>query len=136
MRFKDLNGRLRFLNVEKRRIKWDEPSLSKFQFGIKQFLKPYWQHCIVYEEMPLVGTRLRLDLYNANKRIGIECNGGQHSKFNPFFHASSRINYHSQIVRDRKKYEWCEKNNITLIEIYPNDLPLTKSFFDKLNVSI
>ena len=136
MRFKDLQGRLRFLNIEKRRVKWDDASLSKFQFNIKQFLKPYWSYNIVYEEMPLVGTRLRLDLYNATRKIGIECNGKQHTDFNPFFHADSRINYLAQIRRDSKKYQWCQNNSITLIDIYPDDLPLTKSFFDKLNVSL
>jgi len=136
VRFKDLNGRLRFLNVERRRIKWNAPSLSKFQYGVKQFLKPYWQNHIVYEEMRMVGTLLRLDLYNATKRIGIEVNGGQHKDFNKFFHNNSQLNYLKQLRRDHKKYLWCEKNNITLIDIYPDDLPLTKSFFDKLNVSL
>lgn len=136
MRFKDLNGRLRFLNVEKRRIKWNAPSLSKFQYGIKQYLKSYWQYHIVYEEMPMVGTRLRLDLYNATKRIGVEVNGDQHNEYNKFFHSNNRINYLHQIRRDFKKSEWCRINNITLIDIYPDDLPLTKSFFEKLNVSL
>jgi hypothetical protein len=136
MRFKDLNGRLRFLNIEKYRIKWDEPSLSKFQYQVKQFLKPYWIGTVTYEECPMVGTRLKLDIYNATKRIAIEVNGGQHTKFNSFFHAGSRLNYLKQIRRDSKKYEWAQLNNITLIDIYPDDLPLTKSFFDKLNVSL
>lgn len=136
MRFKDLNGRLRFLNVEKQRIKWDESSLSKFQFGVKQFLKKYWENNICYEEMRMLGTRLRLDIYNATKRIGIECNGGQHTKFNKFFHDNNRINYWHQIRRDGVKYQWCENNQIILIDIYPADLPLTKTFFDKLNISL
>lgn len=136
MRFKDLNGRLRFLNIEKRRIKWDEPSLSKFQFEIKQFLKKYWQGAVCYEEMPMVGTRLRIDLYNANRRIAIECNGKQHTEYNPFFHAGTKINYWHQIRRDKTKYEWCQNNEITLVDIYPDDLPLTKAFFDKINVSL
>lgn len=136
MRFKDLNGRLRFLNIEKRRIKWDEPSLSKFQFQIKQFLKKYWGNHICYEEMPMVGTRLRIDLYNANRKIAIECNGDQHTKYNEFFHAGNRINYWHQIRRDSVKYEWCQNNGITLIDIYPEDVPLTKAFFDKINIPL
>lgn len=136
MRFKDLNGCLRFLNVEKRRIKWDAPSLSKFQFEIKQFLKKYWEGSVCYEEMSMVGTRLRIDLYNANRRIAIECNGGQHTKYNEFFHAGNRINYWHQIRRDSVKWKWCENNGITLVDIYPDDLPLVKSFFDKLNVNL
>ncbi len=136
MRFKDLNGRLRFLNIEKQRVKWDAPSKSKFQFGIKQFLKKYWEHDIVYEEMKMVGTRLRMDFFNATKRCGIETSGNQHTSYVPFFHAGNRINYWHQLRRDSKKYEWCQKNQINLIDIYPTDLPLTKSFFYKLNVSL
>jgi len=136
VRFKDLFGRLRFLNVEKYRIKWDESSLSKFQFNVKQYLKKYWEHEIMYEEMPMVGTRLRLDFYNATKRVAIEVNGAQHKTFNTFFHADSKLNYLKQIRRDYKKDLWCKNNNIILIEIYPEDLPLNKAFFRKFDISL
>jgi hypothetical protein len=134
MRFKDLNGRERYLNIEKSRIRWDDSSVSKFQFEVKQFLKYYWSHHVVYEEMPLLGTRLRLDFYNANKKIAIECNGRQHGTYNKFFHKGNRYNYFYQIKRDSKKFFWCEKNGITLIEIEPEDLPLTENFFKSLGV--
>lgn len=136
MRNKDLMGRLRYLNSEKCRINWDGKSLSKFQRGIKQFLKKYWQGHIVYEECPMVGTRLRLDIYNATKKIAIECNGNQHREYNEFFHGGNQINYLAQLRRDGKKYEWCEINGITLIDIFPEDLPLSKSFFSELNISL
>lgn len=134
MKFKTLAGRERFLSVEKNRIIWESSSLSKFQKSIKDFLRPYWEHHICYEEMPLVGTRLRLDFYNATKRIAIECDGAQHSSFNKFFHSGDRENYRSQIERDLKKSAWCEKNNIQLIIIEPQDLPLSKIFFKKNGV--
>ena len=135
MRFKALTGKEKFLNIEANRIDWDKPSLSKFQFNIKQFLKQYWKGMIVYEEMPLLGTRLRLDFYNANKKIAVECNGKQHGSYNKFFHGGNTDKYLSQIQRDDKKYRWCELNNIILVEIEPND-ELSPRLFEKFGVEL
>lgn len=136
MRFKTLSNKDKYQNIEKYRIKWDAPSLSKFQFSVKQFLKPYWSQQVCYEEMPLAGTRLRLDIYNASKRIGVECDGIQHGAYNKFFHKGNKWNYFSQIKRDNKKYLWCEKNNIKLIYVEPSDLPLSKNFFEEQGISL
>jgi hypothetical protein len=130
MRFKTLSGKENFLNIEKRRIKWDAPSLSKFQFEVKQFLRKYWTGQVCYEEMRLVGTLLKFDFYNASKKIAVECSGPQHGAYNKFFHKGNKYNYLFQIKRDDKKWRWCEINNIKLIYIEPTDLPLTKKFFE------
>lgn len=136
MKFKDLAGRDRYLNIEKKRIDWGASSLSKFQKEIKDFLYAYWRNNVVYEEMRVVGTKLRIDFYNATKKIAIECNGAQHNEYNEFFHKGNRYNYLFQMHRDDKKYRWCQINGITLIEIEPKDLPLTENFFEKIGVSI
>jgi len=136
MRFKTITGKEKFQHIEKYRIKWDKPSLSKFQFGVKQFLKPYWKQQVCYEEMPVAGTRLRIDIYNASKRIAIECDGKQHDEYNKFFHKKNKWNYFFQIKRDYKKYHWCEINNIKLIQIKPKDLPLSLKFFKEQGISL
>jgi hypothetical protein len=121
MKFKTLSGSSADLkNAKKYLINWNKPSRSKFQFSVKQFLKPYWQYDIVFEEFKLVGTRLSFDFYNANKKIAIEVQGGQHTKFVKFFHGN-RFKYLEQLKRDDKKFRFCEINNIKLIEIYPED---------------
>lgn len=121
MKFKKLNGFYAYKNLFKYRINWDGKSLSKFQQKVKQFFKVYWKNDVCYEEMPLAGTRLRLDLFNATRHIGVEIHGAQHGKYNPFFHGENRNNFLDQIHRDLKKNEWCEINGFQLIEIFAEE---------------
>jgi len=135
MKFKTLDGKDRFVkNIKNLIIDWDGKSRSKFQFEVKTFLKPYWKGDVVFEELKVVGTRLSLDFFNANKKIAIEVQGQQHFKYVKFFHGN-RANFLSQIKRDVKKIEFCELNNIKLIEIYPNDI-LSKELFEKFEISL
>ncbi len=121
MKFKTINGSVVELKNPKRYlIKWRGKSRSKFQLSVKQFLLPFWKNDIVFEEFKLVGTRLSLDFYNANKKIAIEVQGSQHTKYVEFFHGN-RFQYLQQLKRDEKKLKFCEVNNITLVEIYPKD---------------
>ncbi len=132
MRLYNIYGRLENKNVNKYLVKWDEPSRSKIQFSVKQFLKKHWLSCVVYEEFPVYGSRMKVDILNATKKIAIEVNGAQHSNFNKFFHANSRINYLNSIKRDFKKLEWLEQNGYNLIEINHDEVDLlTKDFFKK-----
>lgn len=137
MRFITPNGKIKVLrNIRKYEIDWDGKSLSKFQFEVKQFLKEYWVNHIVYEELPVVGTRMSIDLFNASKRIAVEVQGAFHSQYNKHFHNNNRFNFLNQIKRDVKKAEWCELNNIILVEIYPKDMPLTKELFNSFGAHL
>jgi hypothetical protein len=133
MKFKNLYGKEKTLkNARKYLIDWRKKTRSKFQDNVKRFLKPYWQEDFVFEELKLVDTRLTFDFFNANKRVAIEVQGQQHTKFVPFFH-SSRGKFLQQLKRDCKKLEFCEINNIKLIEIYSVN-ELTKEFFESQGV--
>lgn len=128
MKFKTITGSETTLkNAKKYLINWKKPSRSKFQTSVKNFLNPYWFNDIVFEEFKIVGTRLSFDFYNANKKIAIEVQGAQHTKYVKFFHGS-RLNYLDQLRRDDKKLKFCIANDITLIEIYPNDTINEKLF--------
>jgi hypothetical protein len=130
MRLYSLNGRLVNKNVSRYLVDWDKSSRSKIQFNIKKFFEQYWKSHIVYEEFPVYGSLMKVDLLNATKRIAIEVNGEQHENFNEFFHANSRMNYLQSIKRDCKKAEWLEKNNFKFIELYQKDLKnLSPNFF-------
>jgi len=132
MRLFNIYGRLERRNVNKYLIKWDSPSRSKIQFKTKQFLKKYWRNSIVYEEFPVYGSRMKVDILNATSKIAVEVNGAQHSKYNKFFHANSRINYLNSIKRDFKKLEWLEENEYNLVEINYDEVDcLSKDFFKK-----
>jgi hypothetical protein len=138
MRLLNVNGRLVNKNVQKYRIDWGGKSASKIQFRAKQFFKTYWEHHIVYEEFPVYGTRLRVDLINFTKKIAIEVHGQQHFKFNKFFHSNSRIKFFQSMKRDWEKTEWLELNDIKLVELEEKDIDnLSMDLLeDKFNVFI
>ena len=122
MIFKTLIGSTKRVKKPKNyMVKWDKPSRSKMQFEVNNFIKNYWFNDIVFEEFPIVGTRMSLDLYNGNKNIAIEVQGAQHLKYTPFFHGKSKTTFLSQIRRDNDKQEFCKLNKIKLVEVYPKD---------------
>ncbi|MBC8395267.1 MAG: hypothetical protein H8E05_01100 [Bacteroidetes bacterium] len=118
---KNLTGKVVSKNVSKYIIDWDETSRSKFQFQVKQFFKSHWLHHICFEEFPVYGSLMKVDLLNATKKIAVEANGIQHGKFVEHFHTHP-ANYLKSIRRDWKKTEWLESNGFDLIEIEPSDL--------------
>ena len=121
MKFVDQYGKQRNLkNAKKYLIDWHKPSRSKFQTKVKKFLFEYWQNDIVFEEFRVVGTRLTLDFYNANKKIAVEVQGAQHTKYVKFFH-KNQFKYSDQLKRDEKKLDFCQANGIKLAEVYPQD---------------
>ena len=133
MRFKTLIGSERTVSKSKKYlVDWDGSSRSKLQKATKTFLKKYWHKHIVFEEFPVVGTRLSLDFYNANKKIAVEVQGDQHTKFVKHFH-KTRLKYLDQLNRDQKKLDFCNLNDILLIEIYSSDVVDT-DFFESLGV--
>ena len=126
------NKKRKCKNVRNYIIDWNVSSRSKFQSEVKKFLQTYWQQNIVFEEFPIVGTRLTLDFYNANKKIAIEVQGRQHTGFVKFFHGN-RIKFLDQLNRDRKKEKFCELNKITLVTIFENDT-INKDLFESQGV--
>ena len=136
MRLYNVYGKLQKKNVGRYLIKWNDKSRSKIQYTVKQFLKPFWKAQMVYEEFPVYGTRLKVDILNATKKIAIEVNGRQHASFNKFFHSNSRTNYLKSIKRDIQKSEWLKKNDFTLIEIEQDEVKeISKEFFkDKFDI--
>lgn len=138
MRYYTLGGKLVWKNCEKYRIDWEKKSRSKVQFATKQFLKPYWHHHVCFEEFPVFGTRLSVDILNASLKIAIEVQGHQHEDFNEFFHCGSRRKYFKGIKNDLEKRKWLELNEFQLIEIYEDEVKsLSEAFFlDKFKIRL
>jgi hypothetical protein len=122
MRLLNINGSLVNKNVRKYLVDWESKSRSKLQFKFKQFLFPYWKNHIVYEEFPVYGSMLKVDILNATKKIAVEIQGKQHESFNEFFHGHSRFKYLQSIKRDVKKERWLELNEFKFLELYESDL--------------
>jgi hypothetical protein len=139
VKFIGLNGKPRSISgINKYLIKWHEKSRSNPQFKVKQYLEPFWCSDIVFEEFPVAGTRLKVDILNLTKKIAIEVHGQQHEKFNPFFHDKKRSKFLKSIKNDFLKEEFLKKNNINLLIIYDNEVSmLSREFFlEKLGVML
>ena len=122
MKLYNIYGRPTSKKVSKYLIKWKGKSKSKLQLTVKNFLEPFWKNQMIYEEFPVYGTRMKVDFINATKKIAIEVNGPQHSKFNKFFHNDSRANYLQHIKRDLQKIQWLELNEFKIIELDTEDV--------------
>ena len=138
MRLFNINGRLQKKSVSKYLINWNKKSRSKVQFKTKKFLEPFWKGQIVYEEFPVYGSRMTVDILTATKKLAVEVQGKQHGEFNKFFHNNSRLKYLEGIKRDIKKADWLEKNGFILLEIEEDEVDsLSLEFFlEKFGMSI
>ncbi len=138
MKLFNIYGKTVSKNVSQYVIDWDGQSLSKIQFKTKQFLKQYWKNHVVYEEFPVYGSRLKVDILNATKKIAVEVHGPQHSSYSKFFHGESRLNYLKSIKRDVQKEKWLELNGIFLVEVYDFEVnQLSEQFFkQKFNITL
>jgi hypothetical protein len=126
MVFKTLFGSTKKVKAARKYlVDWESKSKSKIQRSVKKYLKKYWVLDIVFEEFPLVGSRMTFDFYNATKNIVIEVQGKQHTKFIPFMHANSKINYLKQLKRDEDKIKFCNLNDIVLLEYFDQENKLS-----------
>ena len=134
MLFKTLGGgKKRIRKIRSYTIDWDSPSLSKRQFSVKKFLEKHWSKQVVFEELPVAGTKMSIDFYNATKKIAIEVQGAQHTKYIPYFHNGQKVNFLHQLRRDKQKKEYCKINGIKLVEIHDKD-ELNSNLVKKLNI--
>lgn len=122
MLFLDLRGRPREMPVNKYRINWDpEREVSGPQGAVKKFLRPYWGHKLVLEEMRVPGSLKRLDLFCPEDALIIEVDGSQHDLYNPFMHGSP-AGYCAAIKRDLDKQRFADMNNLKLIRIKEDEI--------------
>ncbi len=93
-----------------------ENGRSKFQHKIYLELKKLYPHDIILEEVKIPGSRLFCDFVIPSVRLIIECQGKQHEAFNTLFH-KYREDFIRQQNRDQLKRDFCETNNLVLIEV-------------------
>ena len=135
MIFKSITGReQKMRNPTKYLIKWDKKCRSKLQKKVKDLLYKYWKVDVVFEEFPVLGSRMTIDFYNANKNIAIEVDGMQHYKYNKFFHSNSKHKFLEQLKRDEQKELFCESNSIKLIRIMETD-KIDEELLKKLKIT-
>ena len=128
VKFYTLNGKQRRITRPYRyNIDWDGKSRSMMQSMVKEFLKEFWFNDIVFEEFPVAGTRMTIDLYNDTHKAAVEVQGRQHDEYVKYFHRN-KLEFLKQQRRDADKREYCRINDILLIEIRGEDI-LSKETF-------
>ena len=122
MRVKRLNSNKEVLiRVNKYLINWGNSGDSGLERQFRDLIYPYWKGQIILFQCPVIGTLLRIDFVNCNKRLAIEIDGPQHESYNKYMHGN-RAGYLSSIKRDIFKERFCEQNNIKLLRLKQYDL--------------
>jgi hypothetical protein len=100
---------------------------SKLHNKAKELLEIFYPYDTILEEVTLPGSKdqfggknLRADLFLPARRIIIEVHGEQHFKFNKFFF-KNKLEFYKAKARDSDKKEWCESNEIELVELNYNE---------------
>ncbi len=119
MRVKDLSGKDHAWPLGKYVGKINN-NASSLHVRVREFLAAYYPALQVIEEVYAPGEKLFLDLYIPTLKIAIEVQSALHDKFVPHFHGN-KLNFYKAQARDKRKKDWCELNNITLVEFFPNE---------------
>jgi hypothetical protein len=125
-----------YINAEAYRIDWDR-KVSGPQKKVKDFLRQYWDGQSVYEEIPIPGSRKRIDLMNWTSMVVIEVSpAAVHTQFNKFMH-KSHSGFLKTLQTDLKKMDWAEKNGFTFISLNDNQIKnLSKELLGSLGVDL
>ena len=119
MKIKDLSGKEHNWTLGKYVGKTNN-NCSKLHAQVRAVLKQEYPALQILEEVHIPGEKLYLDFYIPSLQTAIECQGGQHDKYTPFFH-DTKLNFYKAKGRDRRKSSFCDLNDITLIYIYPDE---------------
>ena len=100
---------------------------SSLHIKAKDLLDNLFPYDRILEEVSLPGSKterrrstLRADLFIPNRNLIIEVHGEQHYKFNKFFY-KDKLSFYRAKARDSEKKEWCQLNDITLVEFNYNE---------------
>ena len=124
MKIKGLNGREYNLNLSKYDVKAnDKRKRSKHHLRARKLIREVYHSYRILEEVKLPGSTsankksvLYLDFFIPNIRKAFEVHGRQNYEHIPFFH-KTKADFILAKARDEDKIEWCELNNIELIEL-------------------
>jgi hypothetical protein len=119
MQVTDLEGNVSKLNTSPKNKK--KP--SKLFLKVVDLIRSKYSLIRICQELRVrirPGKMLYLDMYLPDFNLAIEVNGRQHYEFVPHYH-KYRHQYARNRLNDDLKREWCEINNIKLIELKYSD---------------
>lgn len=76
------------------------------------------------EYVPYKGIRLFFDFYLPSLNLYVEVQGIQHTEFNSHFHVDAAA-FRAAKKRDALKKEWCSLNDVTLVCINYDEIPIS-----------
>ena len=121
MLFLTLDNRLVNMNL-KGSLK--QKSKSALQETVKKQLVSFFPLDKIIEEWKIPGAKLFVDFFLPQRKAVIEVQSSIHDKHTDFFHGKDKHlqdKFLKQKKRDINKKIFCEKNDITLYEIYSED---------------
>lgn len=74
------------------------------------------------------GGRLRIDCYNAKRKLGLEHQGKFHDVYPNSFHKTEE-EFEYQQVKDREKFDRCTENGVNLIYVPDDDVVAFKDLY-------
>ena len=127
MHVEGLDGKTWKWNPSRSQASVDEKNRSSLHKKARSILKEVYPYDRILEEVSLPGSKterrrstLRADLFIPNRNLIIEVHGEQHYKFNKFFY-KDKLSFYRAKARDSEKKEWCQLNDITLVEFNYNE---------------
>lgn len=100
---------------------------SKLHVQARELISELFPNRSVYEEVTLPGSKrpgrtslLYADFFIPDLMLVLEPHGRQHYEYVPFFY-QNRLDFAKAQRRDRDKKEWCELNDILLVELPYNE---------------
>ena len=115
MQFKCLGGKVVSINLRRKNVCKNNKNVSAGQKNLGCCLTELFPSSNLLEDFIIPNERLSIDFYLPNHSLAFEFNGIQHYEYSKRFHFD-RNDFLDQQKRDRRKEDWCQLNNITLIK--------------------
>ena len=118
MKVTGLDGREYSLNLNDKVVYAnDTRKRSELHMRCRNILNKLYPLYIVCEEVVIPATNgSAIDFFLPELRLAIECQGEQHYKYIQHFHGT-KLGFLNAMKRDRNKKDWCDSNNIRLVEL-------------------
>jgi hypothetical protein len=119
----DLDGNSHKWSLKGHIAKGSMKNKSSLHLQARQLIKDLFPTLQILEEVSIPirkNETLFLDFYLPLTKTCIEVHGEQHYKFVQFYH-NNALGFMKHKKRDRDKKYWCEKNDISYIELPYNE---------------
>jgi len=120
---------MKIIGLDKKEYSWNvtkykaKENCSKLHARARIFLTKQFPYDTICEELTLPGSKcerqirpLYADFFIPQRKLMIEVQGEQHYKFNTHFF-NNKIEFFKAQARDRIKIEWCDINDIYLVQL-------------------